>query len=74
MLEWDREINKLKGFRNLETKREEHMARELLRLVKENDRILCIIEMQRAEGVCQKVLEKGKEGKDEGIEEKDNEE
>ncbi|UCG70531.1 MAG: hypothetical protein JSV09_05815 [Thermoplasmata archaeon] len=57
--EWDREINKLKGFRNLESKREEHMARELLRLGKDHDRILCIMEMQRAEGVCDKVL-KGK--------------
>ncbi len=72
VLEWDREINKLKGFRNLETKREEHMARELLRLAKENFRILCIIEMQRAEGVCHKVLEGGKEEKI--IEEKDKEE
>lgn len=71
VLEWDREINKLKGFRNLETEREEHMARELLRLAKENERILCIIEMQRAEGVCQKVLEKGKEEK--AFEEKDKE-
>lgn len=61
VLEWDRVINKLKGFRNLETKREEHMAKELLRLAKENDRILCIMEMQRAEGVCQKVLEWKKE-------------
>lgn len=54
--EWDKEINKLKGFRNLESKREEHMARELLRLAKKHDRILCIMEMQRAEGVCEKVL------------------
>lgn len=58
VLEWDREINKLKGFRNLESKREEHMARELLRLAKEHNRILCVIEMQKAEGVCQKVLER----------------
>ncbi len=43
------------------------MARELLRLTKENDRILCIIEMQRAEGVCQKVLESKKEGKEKEI-------
>jgi hypothetical protein len=58
IFEWNREINKLKGFRNLESKREEHMARELLRLSKKHDRILCIMEMQRAEGVGQKVLEK----------------
>lgn len=58
IFEWDKEINKLKGFRNLESKREEHMARMLLRLSKKHDRILCIMEMQRAEGVGQKVLEK----------------
>jgi hypothetical protein len=57
VLQWDRELNKLKGFRNLESRREEYMAKELLRLAKEHDRILCIIEMQRAKGVCKKVLE-----------------
>lgn len=57
VFEWDKEINKLKGFRILETKREEHMAKELGRLAKEHDRILCIVEMQRAEGICQRVAE-----------------
>lgn len=57
VLEWDREINKLKGFRNLESRREEHMAKGILRLAKEHDSILCILEMQRAEGVSQRVIE-----------------
>ena len=56
VLEWDREITKLKGFKNLESKREEYMANELLRLSKEHDRILCILEMQRAEGVKNRIL------------------
>lgn len=73
VLEWDRVINRLKGFRNLESKREEHMACELLRLAKEHDRILCIMEMQRAEGVCQKALEKKDSVKDTEIEEEDKE-
>ncbi|UCE75346.1 MAG: hypothetical protein JSV56_06510 [Methanomassiliicoccales archaeon] len=60
VIKWDREISKLKGFRNLEKKREEHMARELVRLAKDHRRILCIIEMQRAEGVSQKILEGSK--------------
>ena len=64
VLEWDRKINKLKGFRNLEARREEHMAKELLRLAKDNKRILCIIEMQRAGGVSQKVAEGKKDAKD----------
>jgi hypothetical protein len=60
VFEWDKEINKLKGFRNLETKREEHMAKELGRLAEEHDRILCIVEMQRAEGICKRVIEEEK--------------
>jgi hypothetical protein len=58
VLAWDREINKLKGFRNLETAREKYMARELLRLSKRYDRILCIMELQRSEGVIAHLLGK----------------
>jgi pheromone shutdown protein TraB len=57
-LKWDKEINKLKGFRNLEAKREEYMAREILRLAKEYERILCVLDIQRAEGVSKRVNEK----------------
>ena len=62
VLAWDKEINRLKGFRNLESAREDYMARELIRLSKKYERILCIMEMQRAEGVIAKLMEKGKEG------------
>lgn len=58
VLEWDKEINKLKGFKNLESKREEYMANELIRLAKEYNRILCILERQRAEGVSGRILKK----------------
>jgi hypothetical protein len=64
VLAWDREINKLKGFRNLETARENYMARELIRLSKKYSRILCIMEMQRAKGVIAKLMEMGKEGEE----------
>ena len=64
VLEWDRHINKLKGFRNLESRREQHMAKELLSLAKEHKRILCIIEIQRADGVSHKVFEGKKAIKD----------
>jgi pheromone shutdown protein TraB len=57
VIEWDREINKLKGFRNLEEKRENYMAREILRLAKGNERILCVIDIQRVSGVLNKVTE-----------------
>ena len=65
VLAWDKEINKLKGFRNLESAREEYMARELIRLSKKYERILCIMELQRAEGVIEKLMEKGREGGEE---------
>lgn len=64
VLEWDNEINKLRGFRNLENAREEYMARELIRLARGHERILCIMEMQRAEGVCDKLVEIGEKEED----------
>jgi pheromone shutdown protein TraB len=65
VLEWDKEINKLSGFRNLEKKRERYMAREILRLSKEHKRILCVLDLQRAEGVLSYVKQK-KESKKNG--------
>jgi len=67
VLAWDKEINKLKGFQNLETAREAYMARELIRLSKKYNRILCIMELQRSEGVIKKLVEKGKEGEEKRI-------
>lgn len=63
VIEWDREINKLKGFKNLEEKRENYMAREILRLAKENERILCVIDIQRVSGVLNKVTVEVKKAK-----------
>jgi pheromone shutdown protein TraB len=60
VIEWDKEINKLKGFRNLEEKRENYMAREILRLAKENECILCVIDIQRVDGVLNRVKEEVK--------------
>ncbi len=54
-MEWDAEINKLKGFRNLEDKREQYMAREIIRLAKENKRILCVLDIQRTKGIVTKI-------------------
>jgi len=48
---WDRAINSLKGFRNLENRREEHMARELARLCARHARVLAIVELERMEGI-----------------------
>jgi hypothetical protein len=50
-LAWDRAVNTLKGFRNLENKREEHMARELCRLCAKHGKVLAVLELERLEGV-----------------------
>jgi len=54
-LAWDRAINSLKGFRNLENKREEHMARELGRLCARHRKVLAIIELERMEGILARL-------------------
>lgn len=61
--EWDREVNKLKGFRQVERKRETHMANELADLARKFERILSFIELQRANGVYSELenLEEDKE-------------
>ncbi len=52
---WDRFINKLKGFQELEAYREEVMAKNIYRLSKRGD-ILVIIEEERFEGVKEQLL------------------
>jgi len=50
--EWDRRVNNLKGFRELEREREQFMGKELRKLsTGKNIRILSIIDFERAEGV-----------------------
>jgi pheromone shutdown protein TraB len=55
VLAWDRAVNSLKGFRNLEGRREEHMARRLLDLSKRYKNILAILELERMEGVVRRL-------------------
>ena len=52
---WDRAINSLKGFRNLEHRREEHMARELARLCARHKKALAVIELERMEGILARL-------------------
>lgn len=54
-LAWDRAINSLKGFRNLESRREEHMARELARLCARHSKVLAILELERLEGIVARL-------------------
>jgi len=54
-LAWDRAVNSLKGFRNLEDRREEYMARQLLRLSRMHGRVLAILELERTEGILRRL-------------------
>ena len=54
-VDWDRKINKPGGFRNLNVKREEHMADALRKLTGKYHRILAVIEYERS-GNVEKIL------------------
>ncbi|MBU2565213.1 MAG: hypothetical protein KJ655_03035 [Candidatus Thermoplasmatota archaeon] len=53
VFEWDKTVNKLKGFRALEKKREEYISKRLSELSERHDRILAVIELQRLEGISE---------------------
>ena len=55
VLAWDRAVNSLKGFRNLEGRREEHMARRLLGLSRRYQNILAVLELERMDGVVRRL-------------------
>jgi len=50
-LAWDRELTKLRGFQNLETARELHMAKRLLELKDKFKCILALVEFERVDGI-----------------------
>lgn len=56
VFEWDRTITKLRGFRNLELRREEHFVKKLRELSKNYESIFAILELQRFPGVYEKLL------------------
>lgn len=62
-IDWDRRVNRAKGFRELEEQREKHFEKVLRRLSLKYHNILAVIECERAEGVG--VLLSGAEVKDE---------
>jgi len=64
-LAWDRAVNSLRGFRNLEGRREEHMARRLASLAMYHGKILAIIELERMGGVVRRLRAGGLEPLDE---------
>jgi hypothetical protein len=50
-LDWDRKVNRAKGFRQLERDREEHMALTLRNMSSKYQRILAVVEYERSAGV-----------------------
>lgn len=52
VIEWDRKINNLRGFRALERRREQRMAEKLVSHTNVATNILAIIELERAKGVA----------------------
>ncbi|MCK5560721.1 MAG: hypothetical protein KAJ51_09020 [Thermoplasmata archaeon] len=51
VLEWDKVLTKLKGFKNLELRREKYMANRLFALSKKYNKILAVTELERMEGI-----------------------
>jgi hypothetical protein len=49
--DWDRKVNRARGFRELERAREEHMATALRSMARQYKSILAIIEYERAQGL-----------------------
>ncbi len=49
--EWDGVVNRARGFRKLEELREKHMASEIASNCEGDDRLLCVLELERLEGV-----------------------
>ncbi len=51
VLEFDRRVNRFKGFRALERRREEHMARRIHEVAQEHGKVLALVELERFQGV-----------------------
>lgn len=51
VLLWDKEANKLKGYRDVETAREKYMGKKLIELNKKYRKIFAIVDYERCDGV-----------------------
>lgn len=52
-LDWDRFISKNRGFRRLDRRREEHIAKEIADTARYRRSLLAVIEIERCEGVAE---------------------
>lgn len=55
VLEWDRTINRFRGFRNLEIEREKRMARRIRDISRKFSRVLAIVEYERMKGIFENL-------------------
>ncbi len=60
-LDWDRRLNKAKGFRDLEIEREQYMARRLLEAARRHSIVVAVIEYERAEAVADLLEQESRE-------------
>lgn len=51
LLEWDSQINRVKGYREMEKARERYMADSIALLAKEHKSVLAVLELERLEGI-----------------------
>lgn len=52
-LEWDRTVNRLKGFRMLEDRREKRMSSRIIKLGGTFKRMLAVVELERMDGILE---------------------
>jgi hypothetical protein len=55
VIDWDRQVNKAKGFRELEAQRETHMSLILKKMTSKYRNILALVDQERSEGVIQRL-------------------
>ena len=58
VLAWDRAVNNLEGFRMIEEKRAERMAKDIRKAAADSKRLLAVIELERSEDVVQLLKKK----------------
>jgi pheromone shutdown protein TraB len=57
VLDWDAQINKVKGYREIEEARERYIAENIMYLSKEHSRVLAVLELERLDGIYTKLKE-----------------